>query len=131
MGHVHAELMMEYAKDAMETDKPWERWEAGKSNIGIYIDIDGHPTWDEDLDYRRKPCTININGREVPEPVREPLKEGQKYYIPSLEYSPTYNCVAWADGTFDRFWLERGLIHLTREAATAHAKELLSFTQKD
>lgn len=25
--HKHAEAMMEYAKDAMETDKPWERWE--------------------------------------------------------------------------------------------------------
>ena len=25
--HIHADLMMEYAKDAMETDKPWERWE--------------------------------------------------------------------------------------------------------
>lgn len=27
MKHVHAELMAEYAKDAMETDKPWERWQ--------------------------------------------------------------------------------------------------------
>ena len=27
MKHKHAELMMQYAQDAMETDKPWERWE--------------------------------------------------------------------------------------------------------
>lgn len=31
--HIHAELMAEYAKDAMETDKPWERWEC--FNLGI------------------------------------------------------------------------------------------------
>ena len=28
MKHKHAELMMQYAQDAMETDKPWERWES-------------------------------------------------------------------------------------------------------
>ena len=27
MGHIHAAAMAEYAKDALETDKPWERWE--------------------------------------------------------------------------------------------------------
>ena len=27
MKHKHAELMMQYAQDAMETDKPWERWQ--------------------------------------------------------------------------------------------------------
>ena len=25
MGHIHAATMAEYAKDAAETDKPWER----------------------------------------------------------------------------------------------------------
>jgi len=25
--HKHADLMLQYAQDAMETDKPWERWE--------------------------------------------------------------------------------------------------------
>lgn len=25
--HVHAELMMEYAKDAMKTEEPWLLWE--------------------------------------------------------------------------------------------------------
>ena len=27
MGHIHAAAMAEYAKDAAETNKPWERWE--------------------------------------------------------------------------------------------------------
>ena len=25
--HKHAALMLQYAQDAMETDRPWERWE--------------------------------------------------------------------------------------------------------
>ena len=27
MKHKHADLMLQYAEDAMETDRPWERWE--------------------------------------------------------------------------------------------------------
>ena len=28
MKHKHAELMMQYAQDAMETIEPWRNWEA-------------------------------------------------------------------------------------------------------
>ena len=30
--HKHANLMLQYAQDAMETDKPWERWEVKAPN---------------------------------------------------------------------------------------------------
>ena len=56
--HIHAELMALYAQDAMETDKPWERWEycyhkdedwmgCDRFSIGFYADTK----------YRRKPKT--------------------------------------------------------------------------
>lgn len=55
MKHKHAELMMMYAQDAMETDKPWERWEykeCGDDNwYGFEI---GNITWQSGLEYRRK-----------------------------------------------------------------------------
>lgn len=50
--HPHAELMLEYAKDAMETDKPWERWEF---NNGAWNCLFKHPSWAEEIEYRRKP----------------------------------------------------------------------------
>jgi hypothetical protein len=57
--HPHAELMLQYAKDAAETDKPWERWEV--------LGTDGHwkplpmtALWTEDRQYRRKPNTTPI-----------------------------------------------------------------------
>lgn len=53
-GHPHAELMAEYAKDAAETDRPWERWEIRFGSR--WHDIDGHPSWlTEEVEYRRKP----------------------------------------------------------------------------
>jgi hypothetical protein len=58
--HKHAELMAEYAKDAMETDRPWERWE-----VKVYRIDSGYVSWramerTEALffpvnEYRRKP----------------------------------------------------------------------------
>ena len=73
MGHIHAAAMAEYAKDAAETDKPWERWEFCHTR-GEYQPLHGHPEWVKDNKYRRKPKVIIINGHEVPEPHRKPLE---------------------------------------------------------
>jgi hypothetical protein len=50
--HVRAELMMEYAKDAMETDTPWERWEF-RNMKGEWVSLSQHPAWQTDLEYRK------------------------------------------------------------------------------
>ena len=75
MGHIHAAAMAEYAKDAAETDMPWERWEVSMTESGDeYRNLLGHPDWAVTRKYRRKPKTILINGHEVPEPHRKPLE---------------------------------------------------------
>jgi hypothetical protein len=129
MKHKHAENMLAYAQDAMEIDKPWERWEYYSCIQESWVPIHKSPLWDEGTEYRRKPRTININGFEVPEPVREPLEYGQEYYIPTIAGDLMVAALfAWYDNDHDR-WLEKGIIHLTKEAAEIHAKALLSFTQ--
>lgn len=82
------------------------------------------------------PRFITINGFEVPEPVREPLEMGEKYWLvliaPYQHPSPTLcKDYLWASDDFDRLWLERGLIHRAKEAAEKHAQALLSFTRKE
>ncbi|MGR9107811.1 MAG: hypothetical protein ACU843_12850, partial [Gammaproteobacteria bacterium] len=70
--HIHAEAMAEYAKDAMETDKPWERWE-------YFIPFDKHHgwipcitsiIWDPCFKYRRKRKTVKIGELDVPAPIK-------------------------------------------------------------
>lgn len=65
-GHVHADLMAQYAEDAKTTDKPWELWE--------FLDLDGNwvasrcnPIWAPYVEYRRKPKTKLIHGVEIPD----------------------------------------------------------------
>ncbi len=54
MKHKHAELMAQYAADAMTTDKPWELWE---STAADWFELKSHPAWNETHEYRRKPKT--------------------------------------------------------------------------
>lgn len=52
-GHKHAALMVEYAKDAAKTDKPWLLWEYKCS--GKFYPLTAHPSWSTTNEYRRKP----------------------------------------------------------------------------
>ena len=125
MGHIHAAAMAEYAKDALETDKPWERWEFCHMR-GEYQSLHGHPEWVEDNEYRRKPKVILINGYEVPEPQRVPLKDGEIYWTFTFHGS-VFN-LHWFGDIDDYNFLKNGVIHLTKEAAEKHFNALKSFT---
>ena len=126
MGHIHAAAMAEYAKDAAETDMPWELWEVSMTESGDeYRNLLGHPDWAVTRKYRRKPKVILINGHEVPEPHRTPLKDGEVYWALTLFSSAT--SLRWKDDDFDNSYLENGFVHLTKEAAEKHFNALKSF----
>ena len=127
MGHIHAAAMAEYAKDALETDKPWERWEFSKTGRD-YDSLHEHPSWNPDIKYRSKPKVILINGHEVPEPCRTPLKDGEVYWTISIVGGSTSSL--WQGDVIDFGCLENGFIHLTKEAAEKHFNALKSFTAK-
>lgn len=82
--------------------------------------------------YRVAPRTLTINGHEVPEPLRELPGDGLVYYI-HIEPGDI-DCMAQAISV-DYYkealpvLLKMGLLHRTREAALAHAKALISFTE--
>lgn len=78
-----------------------------------------------------KPKTIMINGHEVPEPLKVKPVDGTSYYYPSLDAYAFDACedVVWTDDSMDNLFLNRGILHSTREAAIKHAEALLSFTK--
>ena len=91
---------------------PWEDFDSSsvescQSLLGV-----GKYKW------RIAPKTINIAQHEVPEPHREPLNSGQRYWVLSPFAGPQR--YTW-DGTKDDFnALKGGFVHLTKEAAEAH-----------
>lgn len=126
--HPHAALMAEYAKDAAETDKPWERWEG--SIAGEWYPLACHPEWRHGVQYRRKPRTIRIGKFDVPEPMRVAPNPGDVYWVADPATENVY-LQRWDDDVTDNRRFSRGLCHATREAAELHARALISLTAEE
>jgi hypothetical protein len=69
--HKHAELMMQYAQDAMTTDTPWELWECRvpRSLDPRWANFYTDPEWSSSINYRRKPKqhTITLSTDQLDE----------------------------------------------------------------
>ncbi len=123
--HEHAENMRLYAQDAAETETPWLRWERKPYNYKQFVALEYHPAFDPCTEYRRKPRTIRIGERDVPEPMRVAPAMGTKYYV--VDYSVVNHCSFknWANDAYDKSMLQNGLCHDKREAAIAHTEALI------
>lgn len=121
--HMHAELIHAWA------DGEIIQW-FSKQNECWYDIISSAPIWGADEKYRIKPKTININGFEVPEPCREPLPNGQQFYICFYPIGFGYLISRWSGDKDDMRWLKLGLIHSSKEGAALHSNALLSFTRR-
>ena len=122
--------MRDYAQDAAETYKPWERWQWKHAENETWHNPKIALAFIEEYDYRRKPRVIIINGIEVPEPMREKPEIGDIYYVPQVRYTFVEQ-LKWAGNWIDIFNLNSGLVHLTESAALSHVNALLSFTKKE
>ena len=131
MKHKHAELMMQYAQDAMETDKPWERWEVFIKDS--WLDLGECFFFAKEEEYRRKPKMLSVtlaSGEVVswPEPHRAELDNRDAYYFVDVDGSvmgEKWHGIAWDRGT-----LSNGHIHLTEEAAQQHSHALFKINNQ-
>lgn len=126
MKHVHADLIMKYAEIAQQDHKPWEYFQVSYNSVE-WVDCLQELQFSSKHNYRLKPRTININGFEVPEPLRNIPSCGTRYFLIEL---PTVQNMTWTDYDDELDWLKLGLIHLTRENAEKHLEALLSFTKE-
>lgn len=126
--HKYADILIAIANgEQIEGKNEKDQWCVVDSNLVLY---GIYSTGKVDLDIRVKPKTININGHEVPEPVKVKPEIGTRCYYPILSNKSKYNWVSFFEGDeFDNRILDKGLMHLTAEAAQKHAEALLSFTK--
>ena len=121
--HKHAEAMALYALDAFETETPWERWEYIQDGRCYRCGV--NPGWEINNEYRRKPKTIRIGERDVPEPMRVAPAMGKTYYVVDYSDAEQYAYNYWNNDEYDNRMLQQGLCHSTTEAALAHAEALI------
>lgn len=120
--HKHAALMAQYAQDALETDRPWDRWQISASG-NKWGPLFEHPRWVSDWGYRRKPRTLTYT-ITIPEPLREAPELLGLYWMAQLsgEYCTQ---MYWHGREWELWRLKRGLCFATREDAIAAAKAML------
>ena len=128
-GHVHAELMQQYAEDAKTTNKPWELWQMRIG--GQWINCEQcNMGFIENNEYRHKPKTRLIHGVEIPVFDFTP-KAGEEYYTADVSSPDLFEqwYRATEDNTLARRMNERGLIYPDTEegkqAAILHSKAML------
>ena len=123
--------MLQYAKDAAETDKPWERWEFNPNSTWHLCE--NNPGWFTDSEYRRKPQVIRVGRHEFPKPITEAPEEGTVYWTIEVDgwngfYVEHYK---WRQNGEDESCIRQGLIHLSESAAQAHADVLNAICRGD
>lgn len=129
--HKHAELMLQYAQDAAETDRPWERWEF-EVKSGVWCNLSEHPAWLENKNYRHKPQVIRVGRHEFPKPLTEAPEEGTDYfYIRVGDTCFEVSSDNWIGSAYDLMRLESRRVHSTREAAQSHANVLNAICRGD
>jgi hypothetical protein len=133
MAHVHAALIQQFAKDALEHDEPKELWEFSVDDGETWnnFDDDNNPAFRASCLYRRKQETIDINGHKVPKPLRiDEMEDNVYYYMPYLV--DDINCSIRFNSSYHNliYYAKKGLLHKTEEAAIAHAEALMSFTEQ-
>ena len=127
--HKHADVMLEYAKDARESDTPWINWEYMHEISNGWQPLSYNPTWNHTVIYRRKVKTIRIGEYDVPEPLRVKPNIKEKYYFVTFKVEDNVHSYFWYNNNVDNQLLSNGVVHLTREAAELHAKALISLTK--
>lgn len=121
--HPHAELMMQYAEDAMETEEPWLLWQYRCE--GKWKQCLAHPSWAKSGTFRRKPEPIRVGNYEFPSPETNPLKLNDRYwYIEISDYGFYAQYATWTDSNKDRQLLSSRLVHTNMEDAKQHANVL-------
>ena len=128
--HKHAALMLQYAQDAAETDKPWERWEVGIK--GEWYPLSANPAWELTQGYRRKPQVIRVGRHEFPKPITRELNGGTDYfYVRVGDTCFEVSSDNWIGSAYDLMRLESRRVHPTRGAAQAHANVLNAICRGD
>ena len=116
---------------ALAEGKTIENW-----NGSIWWDVEG--TWQLDVflktdrKFRLKPHTITINGVDIEAPEKnddpdlELLEHDQDYWLVDLTNYPDFVIPhKWKGDPPEYVWADRGLIHLSKDAALLHAKALI------
>ena len=109
-------------------------WAEG-NRIEIYDDVNdsweycANPRWMDHHKYRVELNEFKIGEWTAPKPFMGLMEINQTYFTPSLYSSGFAERWTWKADSIDHLMLDRGLVHLTSEAAFKHGRALAAFSE--
>lgn len=98
-----------------------DKWiDKSYDEVLLYVGGGASPSY-----FRIKQKTIIVNSFQVIAGEKAELKAGEEYFLASPKDEDFHDFYTWEGDSHDRRWLERGLIHKTKENAIAHAVAML------
>lgn len=130
--HKHAQLALQYWKEAAEDSEAHKNWEfrSPENNDGQWTSITMDPRFRPEFEYRRKPRTIRIGDRDVPEPLRELPKDGVVWML-TLSGLKIIEAIPVDEIVYLKIPLNRGLLFATEEEAKAAAEAILELLKPE
>lgn len=120
--HKHYDLIVKWAADTSQ-----KVWYKGSGDDWRPVEIS--PSWRYEYDWyigeqppKRK---LMIGDVEIDAPEIESPRVGTEYFVPNIGRCCPADMIDWRDSALDSNMLKRGLVHLNKEAAIAHAKALI------
>ena len=119
--HKHYDLIVAWAGDPSQ--KVWYK------GLDDWRPVEISPSWRYEYDWyigehppKRKIMIgdVEIDAHEIESP-----RVDTEYFVPNVGRCLMVDMIDWRDSALDRNMLKRGLIHLNKEAAIAHAKALI------
>lgn len=93
--HPHAALMMEFAKDAAESETPWDRWEFQASDDHLWSPCEQQVSWVPHFRYRRKPTLTPDPHAENAAEYAKDMAETEKAWERWEKQSNAYPSCQW------------------------------------
>lgn len=128
MEHVNAEILRAIADGKIVQYRKYDppRWEP-------FQNADTYLCWKlltggSAVEWRIATETIKIGDHEVPEPCREAPKVGQTIWAVNPFSGPQR--FTWGGDEGDRYALDSGFVHLTKEAARQHYEAIKSLLKE-
>lgn len=125
--HPHAESIMLFAQQALESQTPWLFWEFSHNNGKTWKPCEECPLWDENTLYRQRSPKIQVGDVMVNRPIDTPPEIGTTIFVADITSPFMCYRTQWT-GTYSNSnteMLKRGLVHLTQESAIEHSKALI------
>lgn len=127
-GHIHAEAMMEYALECSRDDKAYKNWQFKLNGKDYWSNLNTHPGWCNEHQYRRRPMTVDIDSYSVPVPVmhEDEMTICQTYYVPAPNDPDGFMQYRWDGNPQDILFLNRRLIYTHPEGALKRYSEMVN-----